>query len=95
MFVPALQPRLRAGWHTCNPDTRKQAAMFRGGKSLRMAWHDRQNRKTTARRRAGSRLRLQSLDVGARRVAGHSTAQRVSGGQIQDRTAEICITEYV
>lgn len=52
--------------------------MFRGGTSLRMAWHDRQNRETTACRMAGSRLRLQSLAWGP---AERKAQCRVSAGE--------------
>lgn len=75
--------------------------MFRGGTSLRMAWHDRQNRKTTACRNI-SKGRFEIAPaipcVGAAGCAReHQPAQHreSAAGKSKTRTAEICISEYV
>lgn len=58
--------------------TRKQAARFRGGTSLRMAWHDRQNRETTGVQKAGRDCACNPLRGGRRAQPGQ---RRVSAGE--------------
>lgn len=58
--------------------TRKQAARFRGGTSLRMAWHDRQNRETTGVQKAGRDCACNPLRGGRRAQPGQ---RRVSVGE--------------